>query len=93
MADACGLHGEFFSALNIPFPGRNKRFKHFYGSSPSRYVIGKRVTHAKRLLRFSDYSLDEIARESGFYDASYFNKQFLKAEGIPASEYRKKWTT
>lgn len=71
----------------------SRRFKHFYGSSPSRYVIGKRVTHAKRLLRFSDYSLDEIARESGFYDASYFNKQFLKAEGIPASEYRKKWTT
>ncbi len=70
----------------------SRQFKHYYGSSPNRYVIGKRITHAKKLLRFSQYSLEEIARESGFYDASYFNKQFLKAEGISASEYRKKWS-
>ena len=69
----------------------SRQFKRYYGSSPNRYVIGKRITHAKKLLRFSDYSLEEVARESGFYDASYFNKQFIKAEGISAAEYRKKW--
>ena len=69
----------------------SRQFKQYYGSSPNRYVIGKRITFAKKLLRFSEYSLEEVARESGFYDASYFNKQFIKAEGISASEYRRKW--
>lgn len=69
----------------------SRQFKQFYGSSPNHYVIGKRITHAKKLLRFSDYSLQEVARESGFYDASYFNKQFMKAEGISAADYRRKW--
>ena len=69
----------------------SRQFKHYYGSSPNRYVIERRITHAKKLLRFSGYSLEEVARESGFYDASYFNKQFLKAEGISAAEYRRRW--
>lgn len=69
----------------------SRQFKQYYGSGPNVYVIRKRITHAKKLLRFSDCSLEEVAKESGFYDCSYFNKQFKKIEGISSSEYRKKW--
>lgn len=68
-----------------------REFKTLYGITLNHYVIAKRITLAKKLLRFSPYTLAEIALECGFYDASYFNKQFKKSEGISASDFRKKW--
>lgn len=68
-----------------------REFKNLYGITLNHYVIAKRITLAKKLLRFSPYSLEKIAGECGFYDASYFNKQFKKSEGISASDFRKKW--
>ncbi len=52
---------------------------------------GKKITHAKELLRYSNSSIEEIARLCGMDDASYFNKVFKKMEGCTASEYRKQW--
>ena len=69
----------------------SREFKTMYGITLNHYVIAKRITLAKRLLRFSPYTLEEIAQQCGFYDASYFNKQFKKSEGISASDFRKKW--
>lgn len=69
----------------------SREFKSRYGITLNHYVIAKRITLAKKLLRFSAYTLEEIAGECGFYDASYFNKQFKKSEGISASDFRKKW--
>lgn len=69
----------------------SREFRNCYGITPSHYVIAKRITYAKKLLRFSDFSLEEIARSCGFYDPSYLNKQFKKSEGISASDFRKKW--
>lgn len=69
----------------------SREFKNRYGITLNHYVIAKRITLAKKLLRFSTYTLEEIAVECGFYDASYFNKQFKKSEGISASDFRKKW--
>lgn len=68
-----------------------REFKSLYGITLNHYVIAKRITLAKKLLRFSPYSLEQIAIECGFYDASYFNKQFKKSEGISPSDFRKKW--
>ncbi|MBR5578528.1 MAG: helix-turn-helix domain-containing protein [Lachnospiraceae bacterium] len=68
-----------------------REFKNLYGITLNHYVIAKRITFAKKLLRFTSYTLEEIALKSGFYDASYFNKQFKKSEGISASDFRKKW--
>ena len=69
----------------------SREFRNYYGITLNHYVIAKRITYAKKLLRFSDYSLEEIARSCGFYDTSYLNKQFKKSEGISASDFRKKW--
>lgn len=69
----------------------SREFKNRYGITLNHYVIAKRITLAKKLLRFSSYTLEKIAGECGFYDSSYFNKQFKKSEGISASDFRKKW--
>ena len=69
----------------------SREFRSLYGITLNHYVIARRITLAKKLLRFSDYTLEEIAGSCGFYDASYLNRQFKKSEGISASDFRKKW--
>ena len=69
----------------------SREFKACHGITLNAYVIARRISLAKRLLRFSDYTMEEIARQCGFYDASYFNKQFQKSEGLSATEFRSKW--
>ena len=69
----------------------SREFHLYYGTTLNQYVISRRLTRAKKLLRFSVLTLDEIARSCGFYDASYLNRQFKNSEGITASEFRKKW--
>lgn len=68
-----------------------REFKEAFDISPNQYVIAKRITMAKKLLRFSDMTLEEISEKCGFYDKSYLNKQFKNSEGQTASEFRKKW--
>ena len=66
-------------------------FRRQYGTTISDYIFELRLSKAKQLLRFSSFSLDEIARQCGFYDLAYFSRQFKKAEGISPSAFRKQW--
>ena len=69
----------------------SRKFKKAYGITIANYIIAKRITHAKELLRFTDRQIEEIGRLCGIEDNSYFNKVFRKFEGMTASDYRKKW--
>lgn len=69
----------------------SREFKKEYGTTIIQYILTKKITNAKELLRYSSSSIEEIARLCGIDDASYFNKVFKKMEGCTASEYRKRW--
>ena len=69
----------------------SREFKKAYGITIANYIIAKRITHAKELLRFTDMQIEEIGRSCGIEDNSYFNKVFRKFEGMTASQYRIKW--
>lgn len=69
----------------------SREFKKEYGTTIIQYILTKKITYAKELLRYSNSSIEEIASLCGIGDASYFNKVFRKMEGCTASEYRKKW--
>ena len=69
----------------------SREFKKEYGITIVQYLLTKKITHAKELLRYSTSSIEEIAGLCGIDDASYFNKIFRKLEGCTASEYRKRW--
>lgn len=69
----------------------SREFKKKYGMTITNYIIAKRITHAKGLLRFADMPIEEIGRICGVEDNSYFNKMFRKIEGMSPSKYRKKW--
>lgn len=48
----------------------------------------KQIIEIKRLLKYSDYSITQIADHLNFKDQSYFTKFFKKSEGITPLDYR-----
>lgn len=69
----------------------SREFKKEFGTTIIQYLLTKKITNAKELLRYSNDSIETIAQHCGIDDASYFNKIFKKIEGCTASEYRRRW--
>ena len=68
-------------------------FREQFGSTISAYLQSVRITHAKRLLRFSDMPVAEIAAACGLGAPYYFSRVFRAVEGVPPSVYRSRWRT
>lgn len=50
-----------------------------------------RISQAKRLLRYSSESVEEVGRRCGFVSHSYFSMRFREICGCSPSEYRKQY--
>ena len=66
-------------------------FKEHYGATLVTYLQQVRITHAKRMLRFTDKSIEEIGLECGIGELNYFSRVFKNLEGISPSEFRRVW--
>ena len=64
-------------------------FKKETGESFREYLIGVRLEHAKRLLKYSSLNVTEIALSVGFKDANYFSNVFKKRIGVSPMTYRR----
>lgn len=64
-------------------------FKDAMNIRPKEYVNRLRIREAKRLLRETDKSIAEIAKEVGFSESAYFCAVFKKSERLSPLEYRK----
>ena len=64
-------------------------FKKETGESFREYLIGVRLGHAKRLLKYSNLNITEIALSVGFKDANYFSNVFKKRVGASPIAYRR----
>ena len=62
-------------------------FKKSVGVSPYDYFLIIRTEYARQLLR-KGFKVQEAARESGFYDASHFNRMFSKIAGTSPKSFR-----
>ncbi|MBP6238697.1 MAG: response regulator [Saprospiraceae bacterium] len=58
------------------------------GHSPNQFIRVLRVQKAKKLLKTSNESINNIASGCGFTDASYFGKVFRQECGMTPQEYR-----
>lgn len=70
----------------------NKLCKQEKGVTAGQIVRQRIVVEAKRLLQFSSFNINEIARELCFDSTSYFVTFFKKQEGITPENYRKSFT-
>ena len=66
-------------------------FKEQYGVTLVTCLQQVRITHAKRMLRFTDKSIEEIGLECGIGELNYFSRVFKKLEGVSPSEFRRVW--
>lgn len=66
-------------------------FKEQFGITINQYITAIRITEAKRALRFSDESVENIGYNCGLDAPHYFSRTFKRVEGISPSEFRKKW--
>ena len=66
-----------------------RKFALEFGSPPAKYILRQRIIRCHHLLLTTNLSLDQIAAETGFYDASHLISKFKQFEGITPLAYRK----
>lgn len=81
LADELGVSSGYLSRL----------FKKETGVSVSAYIRRQKIDMAKNLLRFSDYSMIEIANRLSFSSQSHFIQQFREAVGMTPKKYREEY--
>lgn len=81
LADYTGLSPSYLSRL----------FKKELGVAISDYINEKKIEKSQHLLKYSDYSLIEIANYLAFSSQSHFIQVFKKAVGLTPKKYRDKF--
>ncbi len=66
-------------------------FKERYGVTINKYQTQVRITNAKKLLRFTDLSIEQISDKCGYNDANFFIRVFKNSEGMTPGKFRQKW--
>lgn len=67
-----------------------KLFRENYGRSCKEYITYIRLNKAQDLLFHTDYDLNYIAQETGFFDCSHFIRTYKKWKGITPKQERLK---
>ncbi|MBQ7485968.1 MAG: helix-turn-helix transcriptional regulator [Clostridia bacterium] len=81
LSDAIGLSRTYFSTL----------FAKEVGMPITEYIRQRKVSSAKGLLAYFDYSILEIAEYFGFSSDSHFSSTFKKETGMTPREYRERY--
>lgn len=67
-----------------------RRFKATFGVPPYRYIIERRLTVARRLLKETNLPVSEVAASIGFSSAALFIRTFREATGITPLVFRRR---
>ena len=81
LSEYTGLSASYLSRL----------FKKELGISISDYILEKKVEKSENLLKYSDYSLIDIANYLAFSSQSHFIQTFKKAVGITPNKYHNQY--
>jgi AraC-like DNA-binding protein len=67
-----------------------REFLAYYHTTPGKWLIQKKLEHAKMLLDSTEKSISEIAFDSGFENNSHFSRIFKERYKLSPNFYRKK---
>ena len=65
-----------------------RAFQETVGETPHRWLTGRKIEQAQKLLRETSQSLTEIALTCGFSDQSHFTRVFSRVAGTPPGAWR-----
>ncbi|CAN5280564.1 AraC family transcriptional regulator [soil metagenome] len=70
-----------------------REFTVSFHTTPGKWLTKKRLEHAQLLLKTSQKSVNEIAYDSGFENATHFSRVFKEKFGFSPLQYRKQKAT
>lgn len=82
---------EFASQLNVTPKYLSSIIKEVMNRRPSTYILLYTMKAIERRLRFTDMTMQEIANDLKFPNASFFGKYFREHTGMTPLEYRNKY--
>lgn len=74
--------------LPMGYSSFRKEFKRLTGEPPNQFVLNLRLNRAKYLLETTNFSINEIAEQTGFESVFYFSKLFKKRNSRSPRFYR-----
>lgn len=69
----------------------SEQFKAYEGVPLKQYIINEKIKNSEYLLKFTEYSLQEISEVCAFSSQSRFSDYFKRKNGVTPSKYRKKY--
>ena len=70
-----------------------RRFRAMTGTTPYRWLVGQRVNRARELLETTPASVEHIAAQCGFRDATLLRDHFGRIVGVSPTRYRAQFGT
>jgi PAS domain S-box-containing protein len=83
--------GSLAKMMSLSISQFERRFKQVFQEAPVRFIVKIRVNEACKLLVNTRRPVSWIARATGFFDQSYFAKQFTRRMGLSPRQYREKY--
>lgn len=81
---------EFAKLCGRSLSAFKRDFKSTFKTTPSRWIISKRLEYAKTLLLESDLNVNQICYESGFKNNSHFIQSFKEKFKLTPNQYKSK---
>jgi len=81
---------ELAKLCNLSLSSFKREFKKIFNDTPSNFINTERLKKAVELLKVSDFTISDIAYDTGFNDPSYFARLFKDKIGISPSTFQKK---
>lgn len=69
----------------------SERFHQVTGMTLKQYIIEEKLVSSEKLLKYTDYSLQEISNFCAFSSQSRFSEYFQRKNGITPAKYRRKY--
>jgi AraC-like DNA-binding protein len=67
----------------------SRAFKEFFGRSPQRFILERRIERAKERMLTTDDKICDVALACGFADQAHFCRMFHKLVGLPPNAWRR----
>lgn len=78
---------ELAARCGVSVPTLIRTVRRYFGTTPSAYLLDKRIAKAKELLRDGMHTVSEVSELLGFSSPAYFSSVFRKQTGVSPSAY------